>query len=213
MPPSEQRLERLVGGVLGVERQVVAEHDEAVMRAANNPHQVRQALDILAMDLDELERGAFGMAREFGVDAGVRRLHQRRLAHAARAPQQGIVGRQPLGEALGILHQHVAHAVDALEQRHLDAVDVRHRRQAASVGMPYEGVRAGKIGHDGALRRQPFERVGNAREDVAVSRRSERPASAWIWDRVATWTSISPWGAASEKCAALSGPAVPPQAG
>ena len=99
----------------------------------------------------------------------MRGLHQRRLAHAARAPQQRIVGRQALGEALGILDQHVAHAVDALEQRHLDAVDARDRREPASVRLPDEGVGAGQIGHGRALRRQPLERGGDAREHVGVA--------------------------------------------
>jgi hypothetical protein len=44
-------------------------------------------------------------------------------------------------EALGILDQNVAHAVDAFEQAEIDAVDVSDRRQP-SIGVPDEGVRA-----------------------------------------------------------------------
>ncbi len=86
-------------------------------------HQVRQALDVLAVDLDELQQP--GVGAEARIDRGVGRLDERRLAHAPRAPQQRIVGGQPLGEALGVLHQDVAHPVDALQKRHVDAVDAR----------------------------------------------------------------------------------------
>src|ERR1700692_3079023 len=51
----QHRLQRLVGGVVAVERQVVAEHDEMKARAAQPRHQQRQALDILAMDLDQFQ--------------------------------------------------------------------------------------------------------------------------------------------------------------
>ena len=48
---------RFVRGVVGIERKVVAEHDEAeVLRAAHHRHQVGQAFDILAMNFDELQR-------------------------------------------------------------------------------------------------------------------------------------------------------------
>src|SRR3569832_892815 len=61
------------------------------------------------------------------------------LAHAACAPEQGVVGGQAACEPLGVLHQDVAHPVDALQQEQLDAADPRHRRQTA-VGMPDIGV-------------------------------------------------------------------------
>ena len=74
-------------------------------------HQAGQALDVLAVDLDQLQPvGRLAI----DVDAGMRRLDQRRFAHAARAPQQRVVGGQAVGEALGILDQDVAHPVDAL---------------------------------------------------------------------------------------------------
>jgi hypothetical protein len=73
------------------------------------------------------------------IDAGMRGLDQRRLAHTARAPQQRVVGGQAIGKTLGVLDQDVAHPVDALEQAELDAADARHRRQAA-VRVPDEGV-------------------------------------------------------------------------
>ena len=106
------------------------------------------------------------------VDRGMHRLDQRRLAHAARAPEQRIVGRQAAREALGILHQRVAHAVDALEQRHLHAVDARDRNQPRALGMPDEGVGAAEIGHCGWTRREPLQRVGDARKRLVIGSRT-----------------------------------------
>ncbi len=57
-----------------------------------------------------------------------------------RAPhKQRIVGGQPVGKALGVLDQDVAHPIDTLEQADIDAADARHRRQPP-LRMPDEGV-------------------------------------------------------------------------
>ena len=85
----------------------------------------------------------------------MRGLDQRGLAHAARAPQQRVVGGQAVGEALGVLDQDVAHPVDALEQAEVDPADARHRRQPP-VRVPDKGVR-------GAERLRP-EAAGEAAE-------------------------------------------------
>ena len=161
----EHRLERLVARVVGVERQVVAEHDEAVVRGARHRHQFGQALDVLAVDLDELQGSALTLACELGVDRRVRGLHQRRLAHAAGAPQKRVVGRQAAREALGVLDQRIADAVDALKQRHLDAVDARHRHQSP-VRMPNESVGCVEIGRGLSRRREALQRHGDALEHV-----------------------------------------------
>ena len=219
MPPSEQRLERLVAGVVGIEGEVVAEHDEAPVRAADQRHQVRQALDVLAVDLDQLERPAPAVARESGIDRGVRGLHQRRLAHAARAPQQRVVGGQALGEALGVFHQHVAHALDALEQRHLDAVDAFDRRQPPAVRMPDEGVGGGEVGRRHLPRRQPLQRGGDALQQsgaVGAGARLGRRlglgagfgATTWVW--LSLWPSGRAFQEGETKCAALSRAGVAP---
>ena len=157
----QHRLERLVGRVIAVERQIVAEHDEVERRGAQQRHQRRQRLDILAVNLDQLQ--AIGRLA-IDIDAGMRRLDQRRLAHAARAPQQRVVGGISVGEAFGVLEQDVAHPVDALEQAEIDAVDARDRRQPP-IRVPDEGIGAfqhigargfgrggGKAGRDGLQR-------------------------------------------------------------
>ena len=103
-----------------------------------------------------------------GVDRGVRRLDQRRLAHAARAPEQRVVGRQAAREALGVLDQNVAHPVDALEQRHLDAVDARApARAAAARGCQTKASAAAKSGAAGG---------GGASRSSASAMRASRAA-------------------------------------
>ena len=65
------------------------------------------------------------------IDQMMRRLDQRALAHAARAPQQGVVGGQPLGKAARVLDQDVAREVDPLEQADIDPVDPGYWLQPA----------------------------------------------------------------------------------
>ena len=166
----EYRLERFVARIVIVEGQVVAEHEEAELRGARDRHQFGQALDILAVNFDQLER-MLALGGERHVDGGLRGFDERRLAHAARAPQQRIVGRQAIGKTLGVLDQHVADPVDALEQRHLDAVDARHRHKP-SVGVPDESVGGGQIGLFAALRREALERVGDSLQNVVLRERA-----------------------------------------
>ena len=102
------------------------------------------------------------------------------FAHAARAPQQRVVGGKSVGETLGILDQDVAHPVDTLEQADIDAADMGHGRKPP-VGMPDKGIgatqrlasvggrrRGGKMGRDG------LERQGNSLCRFEVRRRLGR---------------------------------------
>ena len=110
----EHRLQRLVGGVLAVEGEVVAEHHEAALGLADAREQRGQRGDVLAMDLDQRQRAR--RAAHLAVHMGVDGLHDRALAGAARAPQQGVVGRQALGEAPRVLEQGLLLPVDALSR-------------------------------------------------------------------------------------------------
>jgi hypothetical protein len=124
--------------------------------------------DDLSFDTDDTTYKSLKAVLEGGIHGGMRGFHQRRFSHAARAPQQRIVGRQSAGEAFGILDQRVAHAIDALEQRHSDAVDVRHRRERA-VGLPDIGVGHAEVRRSRAGRRKPLQRVGNTRQHIGVA--------------------------------------------
>src|SRR6187401_3779759 len=92
---------RLVGRVLGVERKIVAKHDETVRGASCKRHQGWETVDVFPVDLDQFEwPRAFSVA-QVGIDARVGSFDERGLSHAAGAPQQGIVGRKTLGKPLG----------------------------------------------------------------------------------------------------------------
>lgn len=124
------------------------------------------------MDLDQLQR-AFGI----GVDRGMHRLDERGLAHAARTPQQHVVGGQGGGETPRVVEQDVAHAVDGADQLDVDAVDARHRLQFAGFRGPDETVGRGEIRLSRLCRRQlrhrrdkPVELL-RKRVDGAVSHR------------------------------------------
>ena len=92
----------------------------------------------------------------------MRRLDERGLAHAARAPEQGVVGGKPLGKTLGILDQDVARQFDALEEPDLHPVDLRHRLKSRRRGMPDEGLVATYIGGLGFRGRHALQRLGDA---------------------------------------------------
>ncbi len=74
----------------------------------------------------------------FGHDGGVSGLDERRLAHAARAPQQHVVGREAVGEAARIVEKDVANPVDAADKTDLDAVDDRYRGERRGRRIPDE---------------------------------------------------------------------------
>ena len=155
----QHRLQRLVGGVVPVERQVVAEHDEAVAGGAQVRQALGQRIDVLAVNLDELEIG-LGLARtelQRRAHFGVRRLHQRRLAHAARSPQQGVVGRQALGEAARVVEELLDRAVDALEESQRLTVNLGDRQERLRVRLPYEGFRSREIEPQRGLGSEPFQ--------------------------------------------------------
>ena len=97
--------------------------------------QARQALDVLAVDLDQHQ--AIGRSL---VEPGVDRLDQRALAHAAGTPQQRVVGRQAVGEAARVLEQRLGHPLDAAQQVERHAGDPRHRPQPLAPRLPDEGV-------------------------------------------------------------------------
>ena len=168
MPPSSAAFSDLYEVSAAVEREIVAEHDEAMRVAAQQRHQGRQALDVLAMDFDQLQR--FGRSRGC-VDRGVRGLHQRGLAHAARAPEQRVVGGQAFARSVGVLQQRIAHPIDAAQQRDVDAIDLRHRLQRAAVGVPDEGVGGGEVRRRRRRRGEPLQRLGDAHHPGVYWRR------------------------------------------
>ena len=85
----------------------------------------------LGVNFDQPQARAADAALE---NVGVDGLDERTLAHAARAPEQRVVGRQAGRESLGVLGEDVAHPVDALQQRKFHAIHARHGNQPAGAG-------------------------------------------------------------------------------
>ena len=103
----------------------------------------------------------------FAVDRGVHRLDQRALAHAARAPQQHVVGRQPAREPPGVLQQDVAHPVDAAQAAPIATRLTSRPAPAGPVGVPDEGVGGRRDRRRRGGGREPLERLGDPVEQRA----------------------------------------------
>jgi hypothetical protein len=99
----------------------------------------------------------------------MRRLDQRRLAHAPRAPQKRVVGGQAAGKALGVFDQKIAHPIDSAQKRKVDAVDARDGGQRGAVGAPDEGLGRLEIGLRGGSGNRALERLGDAAEKVGLA--------------------------------------------
>src|SRR5262249_38656418 len=127
-----------------------------LIRGTQVRKEMRKRSDVFAMNLDELE----------ALHLAMYRLDERALAHAACAPQQRIVGREPAGEALGVGDQRIAHAVDAFEQREGYAVDIGDRNETSCLGMPNEGVVDREIRRLGLLRTKPLDGPGDPFEQA-----------------------------------------------
>ncbi len=79
-------------------------------------------------------------------------------------PQQRVVGRQPGGEAPGVVEQDAANSVDAPERANLDPVHLADRLEPAVLSMPDEGVGGVEIGGGGRRRRVTIERLGDPQQ-------------------------------------------------
>ncbi len=71
-----------------------------------------------------------------------------------------------LGEADGIGQQRVAHAIDALEQGQLNAVDVLDRQECVRLGLPHEGLCGLEVGALGLARAEAFDGPGDPLEQA-----------------------------------------------
>ena len=148
--------------VIMAERQVVTVKDEPMRRIAQMVQQPRHRGQVLALQLDQLEIAKLGHQR------AVDRLHQRGFPHAARAPQQRIVGRVPGGEAAGVLKQRVARPVDPHQEVQLHPVYLRHRLQPVWAHMPDKAGRGGEIRGGQWRWRHALQRLCNAAQCVLI---------------------------------------------
>ena len=161
--PVERDLERLVAGLAGVEGEVVAEDDEALGPALDALDDVRQVDEVRLVDLDQ-PQAARRVLREH-------RLHQRRLAGAARAGEQHVVGRPAGDELARVAVDRLLLRVDRDELREIDGVRMRDGMQeaAAAALAPARRRDAAPVRVRGVGRQQRLD----ARED-ALGAREER---------------------------------------
>jgi len=134
----QHRLQGFIAGVGLIEGEVVAEEQEPPLRPAQLLQQQGKRRQVLAMDLDEGE-----LARHFRRDRRMGCLHQRALTGAARAPEQGVVGRESHGETPRVREQDVARLVDPVQQGEIDTIDLRHGLEPAALRMPEKGIGPG----------------------------------------------------------------------
>lgn len=118
------------------------------MQLLDHPRQVGQ---VVALDLDQAQALACVLSQQ--------RAHQRRLAGAARAPQQGVVGWQAIDELVGVAAQLLALLVDAdqVGQADIEADLQRHQVAAAAIALPAGGEGAGPVDVRARGRQQGFE--------------------------------------------------------
>src|SRR4029077_4039924 len=115
----------------------VAEQDEALAPGVAEMREAsRQRANVLAMDLDELQRARLRL--RLAADCRMHRLDEGALAGAAGAPQKRIVGGKAAREADSVVVEHVTHPVDALEQGKRHAIDVSDGQKGLRLGLPDE---------------------------------------------------------------------------
>uniref|UniRef100_A0A1I8ALD0 Secreted protein n=1 Tax=Steinernema glaseri TaxID=37863 RepID=A0A1I8ALD0_9BILA len=93
----QHALEHAVVALPSLERQVIAEQHETLWQFVQLFHHPRQVRQVVTLDLDQAQP-LWGVLCQQGT-------HQRRLAGAARAPQQRVVGRHAIDELAGIAAQ------------------------------------------------------------------------------------------------------------
>ena len=118
--------------------------------------------DILARQLDQQQRAVEATVLD---DLGVDGLDQAGFAHAARAPEQGVVRRTALGKAQGVFQQCTARALDPEQQVKVDTGHTRHRFEPVEFRTPDKGAGRGDIcgryrgGVGGEMRGQRLQRL------------------------------------------------------
>ena len=135
-PALEHRLKRFVCCIVRIEGQIVAEQNEAAGTFAQHGKQAGQGGQVFPVNFDQHE-----FAVGLGRDGAVYGLHQRALAHAARAPQKSVIRRVALGEAAGIVEQGIPRPVNSYQLFDIQPVYFGHRLEPSGFGMPCKRIR------------------------------------------------------------------------
>ena len=174
----EHRLQRLVAGLAGIEREIVAEQQAALARCRASRCSRRGRLSMSSRWIST----STSAARRSAVDRGMHRLDQRALAHAARTPEQRVVGRQAVRRSAACCRAgcRATARCRTADERH--AGHARHRPQPLAARLPDESVGHGEISPAPAAAPAAPARRRSARR----SRLSRAAASRW---------SVRCWGA------------------
>ena len=135
------------------------EHQEAARLTAQLAEQARERGKRFGRDLDQGNGGRIG-----GLRGAHARAQQRRLAHAARTPQQHIMRRVTGGETGDVGGDDLLLRVDALEEIEWGGDQLGHRARRA---IPDIGGRAGPVGRARRRRRDAFQRSRDPGEGIS----------------------------------------------
>ena len=156
----QHRFQRLVVGVLPLERQVVAQDQAAPCPAPRSTFSSSGRVRMSSRWISISARLP-GCSR---VGHGVGRLHQRGLAHPARAPQHGVVGRQAAGEAQRVLQQDAASGAPRPSAGRSSTRETRATgtRRALAAGCQTNASAASSVHRRRRGRGQTLQRLGDA---------------------------------------------------
>jgi len=157
--PVERRLQGLVPRLARLEREVVAEQDEALRPSGHQGGNAVHVPQVVLVDLDQ-PQAIGGMALQAGA-------HQGTLARAACPGEQHVVGRQATHELLGVAQQGGLLRVHVLQVCGRDARHAGHGLEHAALhaqeALPAPAKGAGApVGRDGCSRQQRLQ----AREQI-----------------------------------------------
>jgi hypothetical protein len=153
----EHHLERLVARLAGVERQVIAEHDEALAPALDQLGDIGQVDEIVLVDLDQPQ------ALRRVLDE--HRLDQRRLAGAARAGEQHVVRRKARDELTRVGIDRLFLRIDRDQLVELDRVRMPNRLQVTATAALSPAMRRSRpIGRSGGRRQHCLDALEDALE-------------------------------------------------
>ena len=127
--------------------------------------QPRQALDVLAVDLDQHEA-----ARLAARSAGAWIALTSELLPMPRAPQsRALLAGRPAREAARVLEQGLGHALDAAQELERHAGDPRHRPQPLAARLPDERVGRSEVELARRRRREPLQRLRRSAQELLAS--------------------------------------------
>src|SRR5919108_4241472 len=141
-----------------------------MLALANVAKTARQRGDVLAVYLDKLQIRPCRLVAQAEPAAHfcMRGLDEGRLAHTTGAPQQGVVGRQPPRETLGVVKQLPSDRLDALEKLERDAIDLPNGLERRWLSVPNESLGSIEVRRQFMRRSEALEGRGNAFKKCAV---------------------------------------------